>query len=137
MTPTWFAANWPQIKSWVESQYPHEGCGLVTERGRWIACDNTADSPRTSYVIDPMRVLELETTGEALCVIVHSHVDADAYFSDEDIAGATFPGTKSPAFPGVDYLVVSVKHKKADQAKLFRFAEVGEFECVFEFDFLN
>ena len=54
-------------------------------------------------------------------VIYHSHVDAGAYFSEEDERIALSEG--GPAYPGVSYLVVSVTGGKVGEASLFAWDE--------------
>jgi adenylyltransferase/sulfurtransferase len=113
--------------------YPQESCGLVfaDARGtlRYVPIDNIAGESDAStrskvdgYVMDPGQQFraerEAEAAGERLAVIVHSHPDVGAYFSNEDKAKALAePG--QPWFPGVQYLVVSVRDSRVDGAKLF------------------
>lgn len=132
------------IVDWCEQAYPEEGCGLVVQReeGDWrvIETENLADKyheldpetyPRTAekfYMIDPMEFMRVEDRGEELAVIFHSHVDVGDYFSEEDVSAATMPRDDAdeslePSYPGVDYLVVSVREDGADHATLFRFDE--------------
>ena len=53
------------------------------------------------------RILEqTESAGGKLVAFYHSHIDCDAYFSEEDQRAATF--LDGPTHPDVAYLVVSV-----------------------------
>ena len=85
-------------------------------------CDNIQDrlhqrdpkahprTSRTAYRMDDMQVSrilrETEKAGGRAVAFYHSHIDCDAYFSEEDRNAAMFLG--EPAYPGVVYLVVSV-----------------------------
>ena len=128
----------------LEAAYPNEGCGVILNGPngyRVLPLENVYDryhkvdpeqfprSARTAYLIDPKAWLkisrECEQTGDQIVVIIHSHADVGAYFSDEDKAMAAPNG--QPLHPGVDYLVVAVNDAKAEGAKLFRFKN-GEFE---------
>lgn len=108
--------------------YPAECCGVVLgpqsgeSYSRVQPCRNLQDDyhakdpaqfPRTSknaYWMDPQELLKLQKqmrdAGEEIKVIYHSHVDAAAYFSEEDERMALSEG--SPVYPKAVYLVVSV-----------------------------
>lgn len=122
----------------LEAAYPNEGCGVILEGpngARVIPLENVYDkyhavdpeafprTARTAYLIDPKAWLklsrELDETKERVAIIVHSHADVGAYFSDEDKAMAAPNG--EALHPGVDYLVVAVNKGKAEAAKLYRF----------------
>ena len=65
-----------------------------------------------------MRILdETEKAGGRMTAIYHSHIDCDAYFSEEDQAAAILDG--EPAYPGVVYLVVSVVEGEIRNKKAF------------------
>lgn len=129
-----------QINDHAEAVYPEECCGVVFARveapdalTRVRRCRNAQDDfhaldpdtfPRTAltaYFIDPKDLLAIEKEtrdrGEFVRVIYHSHPDAEAYFSEEDQRRAISHG--EPLFPDVQYLVVSVKLKKAQQIRMF------------------
>lgn len=123
--------------------YPEEGCGVLS--GPKEA--NVADTfhpipnilnrlhaedperyPRTAaegYVLDPEVHVRLErdlqAQGREIKVIVHSHVDVGAYFSQEDKDRATWAG--EPLLPGMVYLVCGVKARAPDGAILAYFDE--------------
>lgn len=136
--PAWIAVL-DEAAAWVEQAYPDEGCGLIVESDdlfRFLRCENLAGrrqectpvqsvTARTSYIIDPLLFIEAEDRGESVVVIVHSHAGSGAYFSDSDLEAALMPPTDHdpplPKFPGVDYLVFSVRDGVANHASLFRF----------------
>ena len=132
---------------WLQAAYPEEGCGLILERASGqlevLCCENLANTyhaldpqayPRTAstfYMINPMEIARAERRGDRVLVIFHSHVDVGDYFSQEDIAGATLPRESAsaplePSYPGVDYLVVSVRQGRADRAQVFRWDEASQ-----------
>lgn len=72
---------------------------------RFVALRNAAASP-SSYELDPMDQLELyrdlESRGEEVVVVYHSHPHTEAYPSAMDVALATDPVAR--------YVVVSTVH---------------------------
>ena len=129
-----------QINDHAEAVYPEECCGVVfahlaapdtltrvrrcrNAQGDFHALDPQAfpRTARTAYFIDPPDLLAIEKEtrdrGEFVRVVYHSHPDAEAYFSEEDQRRARSHG--EPVFPGVQYLVISVKLKKAEQIRMF------------------
>ena len=130
------AAVVQDISRHAASTYPAECCGLLLAdsagglRFQPIAnIAGTADGKATSsrslrdgYVMDPKALLAaLEATeqaGGSLWAIVHSHPDVGAYFSKEDKNMALGGGTE-PLWPGVRYLVVSVREGRVDGARLY------------------
>ncbi len=133
-----------KIRSQAEKDYPHETCGILTGPANHKAqvtgiyrCRNVQDEyhaldpasfPRTSqtaYFIDPKDLLRIQReTREQQCeirVIYHSHVNTGAYFSEEDQRIALSEG--NPNYPGVSYIVVSVKEGKAGEVSLFEWEE--------------
>ncbi|MGZ6123730.1 MAG: Mov34/MPN/PAD-1 family protein [Myxococcales bacterium] len=125
-----------QIVSHAQQAYPAECCGLLLEDAsgalRFQAIRNVAGtaagaatsgrSARDGYVMEPKALLQaLEATEQAggrLWAIVHSHPDAGAYFSNED-KNMALGGGDSPLWPGVRYLVVSVRAARADDARIY------------------
>lgn len=122
-------------------EYPDECCGLILRQAdnpaspmRVRECANAQDAyhrldpvafPRTArnaYFIDPGELLAIErersATGEAIVAIYHSHCDAEAYFSAEDVARATFKG--EALYPEAAYPVLSVPGRGPIGAKIFR-----------------
>lgn len=119
----------------AERAYPAEACGLLfaTPAGlRWVAVPNVAGSrqaqgnssrtARDGYVMDPEVLLPAldgaEREGARLCAIVHSHPDVGAYFSRED-RDMALGGGDEPLWPGVDYLVISCRQGRVDDARLY------------------
>jgi proteasome lid subunit RPN8/RPN11 len=125
-----------QIARHASSTYPAECCGLLLADAsgalRFQPIANVAGTPqgaatsartqRDGYVMDPKALLAaLEATERAggdLWGIVHSHPDAGAYFSSED-RNMALGGGEEPLWPGVRYLVVSVRAGRADAARLY------------------
>ena len=125
-------------------EYPSECCGMILgpkESNAWTQfypCQNMQDelhkdSPkhfprtsRTAYIIGSQDHIEvdkiLRATEGCIAVIYHSHIDKDAYFSEEDSKQALYKG--EPFYPDTAYLVLSVKKvdgkiKVADQKMFF------------------
>ena len=126
----------------AEADYPDETCGFAFEEGSGLAVvpmENIQDrlhredpsthtrSARTAYCFDPramLRVLgEKEKAGRPLRAIYHSHPDHDSYFSETDSAAAAPLG--EPSYPGVVYLVFSVRSGKVVDLKAFDWSEAG------------
>jgi proteasome lid subunit RPN8/RPN11 len=121
------AADLEAIYQQAKAEYPGECCGILTvAAGGGVStvhrCRNAQDEmhardpeqyPRDSriaYFIDPGEAVRIirgaEKDGGAVSGFYHSHVDCDAYFSEEDKERAM--AWDEPAFPGAVYLVVSV-----------------------------
>jgi proteasome lid subunit RPN8/RPN11 len=116
--------------------YPEEACGLLLAgKGglRFVPIQNIAGSSlgsevstrsgKDGYVMEPKAMMaainQAEDEGGGLCGIVHSHPDVGAYFSREDSDMALGGGTE-PLWPGVDYLVISCRAGRCDDARLYR-----------------
>jgi len=128
-----------ELYAHAEKTYPNECCGILLgdKHGRQCTkmrpCTNVYDEyhareperyPRTSktaYLIDPRELLalqkEMRASGDEMKVIYHSHVDVDAYFSEEDKRIST--SGDQPVFPDVAYLVISCRKGHADGGALF------------------
>jgi len=127
-----------QLQAW--QAYPHECCGVFLKKAiadpfplEWHPCHNIQSrlhafhpasyprSARHAYVLDPLewrsiqRRVELEEA--RLAVLYHSHIDAPAYFSEEDTRAALWGG--EPLFPETLYLVLSVQRGRVDHWKGF------------------
>ncbi len=81
--------------------------------------------PRTNlnaYLIDPSEQLaiisEAEKNGGGLAGFYHSHVDCDAYFSQEDKDQACAFFGDEPTYPDAVYLVVSVYGPRSENSEL-------------------
>jgi proteasome lid subunit RPN8/RPN11 len=131
---------WDQIIDHAIDKYPSEGCGILAglpEEGQgtvYYPCRNIYDEmhvkdpeayPRTSktaYLIDGKEQQEIfdRVAADGLTVksIVHSHIDHDAYFSEEDRYVAAPWG--EPFYPEISYLVISIWDGKFKEANEFR-----------------
>ncbi len=125
-----------QIVRHAQATYPAECCGLLLEdrsgarrfepiRNVAGTADGTATSQRSQrdgYVMDPKALLDAlegaEKAGGHLWAIVHSHPDVGAYFSNED-RNMALGGGDGPLWPGVHYLVVSVREGRVDGARIY------------------
>jgi len=125
-----------EIARHARETYPAECCGLLLADAsgalRFHAIKNvagTAEGSATSgrtrqdgYVMDPKAVLQAleaaDRSGGRLWGIVHSHPDVGAYFSSEDRSMA-LGGGEEPLWPGVRYLVVSVRGGQVEGARLY------------------
>jgi len=65
-----------QIQTHALEEAPNECCGLVTASG-YVWCENVADDPKNSFVLDPRRYAAVASREEILAV-VHSHVHPNA-----------------------------------------------------------
>ena len=120
-------------------QYPFECCGIIIGKEdndqedilypcRNIQNEKHEEDPenfprdaRTAFFIDPKDLLKIQNEARAKDMLVkvfyHSHPDHDAYFSDEDKRMALI--WDEPAYPGAQYLVVSVVDRKIKTQALF------------------
>jgi proteasome lid subunit RPN8/RPN11 len=88
-----------QIVAHARAEAPKEACGLVAGRDgtatRVIRCANVHPTPVTRYSIDPREQLrafrDMETNGEELLAIYHSHPITQPYPSPTDRAEAHYP----------------------------------------------
>lgn len=130
-----------QISTQAEQEYPGECCGLIfgpvqhqAHYSRFWPCRNVQDeyhardpqsfprTSRTAYFINPTELLTLQKDArsrqEEIRIIYHSHIDAPAHFSEEDARVAVLES--EPAYPGVDYLILSVWAGKTAEMRLYR-----------------
>ncbi|HKB47193.1 MAG TPA: M67 family metallopeptidase [Ktedonobacterales bacterium] len=125
-----------QIASHARATYPAECCGLILADTRGAltfrpianiagtaeARGTSTRSGRDGYVMDPKALLhafeDIDRTGGRLWGIVHSHPEVGAYFSNEDVRMA-LDDQGGPLYPGVHYLVVSVRSGRVDGARLY------------------
>lgn len=135
-----------EIAAECRLRHPAEACGLLFAdaadalsfvpipniAGTKAAAGTSARTGRDGYVMDPKRMMQAmdaaESKGGRLVAIVHSHPDVGAYFSKED-RDMALGGGEEPLWPGVDYLVVSVRAAAAgpavDDARSYRWNPVG------------
>jgi proteasome lid subunit RPN8/RPN11 len=130
---------WNRIVEHAIDQYPSEACGILAgpEGGHkgevFYKCRNIYDemrkldpatylrTSREAYLIDGREQKEIfdrvSSDGLEVKSIVHSHIDHDAYFSEEDIYLAAPWG--EPLFPEVSYIVISIWSGKFKEANEF------------------
>lgn len=131
----------------AEDDYPRECCGAIwlTEGpvgNAWevMRCANAQDElhardpqrfprdARIAYAISPQELLAInrraDTPGERLAVLYHSHPDADAYFSAEDLYFAAPFG--EPSYPDTLYMIVSVQAGQARRHGCFAWDAASE-----------
>ncbi len=133
--------NWARICEHAGRDYPSECCGILLRAADGACevrpCRNIQDrlhekmpdqhprDSRTAYRMDDLEVFRIldgaERSGGALAGFYHSHIDCDAYFSEEDRTAALFGA--SPAYPGAIYLVVSVHGREVRGRKAFAWEE--------------
>lgn len=131
---------WEKVAGHAVADYPAECCGILTETAEGSMqvhpCRNIQDKlherdpeahPRTSktaYRMDDLQVHKIlsgtESEGGRLRAFYHSHIDCEAYFSEEDHKAAMF--MDGPAYPDAEYLVVSVCDRALAGQKAFSWA---------------
>lgn len=130
-----------QIQEQAFNSYPGECCGLVFARGdaavtRVVPMENLQDKlhaldpethPRTSrngFHMDALRVWRevdaAEQRGERLLAFYHSHIDCDAYFSQEDRTMAAPPPSGEPMHPDVWHVIVACWPDGLREARAYR-----------------
>jgi proteasome lid subunit RPN8/RPN11 len=69
-------------------EYPKEACGIITKEFKYIKTKNISSTPKTSFVIDPLAILEYE---DSIWGFYHSHPgSADPIPSKADIDSTVF-----------------------------------------------
>ncbi len=139
-----------QMVRHAENDYPHECCGLLMgpEKSpdaltKIFPCQNVQDEyhdsdpsrhprdSRTAYFMDPEQLLNIKKTsardGLVLRVIYHSHIDTEAYFSDEDNRAAVWDD--QPVHSDVCYLVFSVKKGHVVEYALYAWDQKKRVYC--------
>lgn len=129
------AADRETIERHLEAGYPDEACGVMigrealtpgpsarTEVVRLVLADNAReDSRHNRYVIPPEAVLAAEKAAraEGLGVIgyFHSHPDHPARPSEFD---------REHAWPGLSYLIVSIRGGKSEDVRSWRLSDDRE-----------
>jgi len=126
-----------EVFSHAREVYPEECCGLLLgppDRAptRIVRCANVqaarkarGDSeldPQHAFWIDERELFtalrDADARGDVLSVVYHSHIDADAYLSHADVAGA-LDAAGAPLYPGAVQLVVSVREGQVHDAACF------------------
>lgn len=72
----------------AQKDYPLECCGIITSGFEYIPCQNVSTSPKNSFILNPIDLLEYE---EYTWGIFHSHPGSDNPLpSEEDIKHTVF-----------------------------------------------
>ncbi|MGH7844571.1 MAG: Mov34/MPN/PAD-1 family protein [Candidatus Binatia bacterium] len=114
-----------EIELHAIASFPEECCGVVISRSggdvvercrniqNLIHAEDPAGNPRDAtiaYAMDPQELMTIlnaaETSGGKLKAFYHSHPNHEAYFSEEDKAGATPFG--EPTYPEAAQIVISI-----------------------------
>ena len=146
--PSWSPDTFAAMVEDARRSYPRECCGFLRpaapgEPLHYQRCENRQDRlhqldptthPRTAreaYNIGGRDLLQLAKSFSSATpaeVIVHSHPDVGAYFSEEDARAA-----RSSGWP-VDYLVLDARASGVHEARLFRlrgesFVEIARYDA--------
>lgn len=74
------------------AEYPREACGIITKDFTYVPCKNISSSPKTTFVIDPLAILEHE---DNIWGFYHSHPgSADPVPSKKDLESTLFSNFK-------------------------------------------
>lgn len=130
------------IYAQARAEHPAECCGILSagansDLSRVHVCENIQDRlhekdpaqyprrARTAYFIDPgeqqRAISGVERAGGRITGFYHSHIDCDAYFSEEDRERTMV--WDEPAYPDAVYLVVSVHAEGVRGHKAFLWDE--------------
>ena len=72
----------------AQSQYPNEGCGIVTKDFCFIPCKNLSPYPKNSFILDPISLLKYDNN---IWGIFHSHPgEENPLPSEEDLQHTVF-----------------------------------------------
>ncbi|MGH7833462.1 MAG: Mov34/MPN/PAD-1 family protein [Candidatus Binatia bacterium] len=129
-----------QISSHAAEAFPEECCGVIVRHGRRDEVrrlnniqnlkhaqdpENNPRDAKIAYAMDPkelMAILEAtERSGGELKAFYHSHPNHDAYFSEEDKAGATPLG--EPTYADSAQIVISIYNRKVKQIRAYAWDE--------------
>lgn len=100
-----------------------EICGLLAgHNNRCTAAypvPNVSPDPEIAFYMDPQGQIDamgmMQTSGEEMLGIYHTHPRTEAWPSDRDIAGA--------AYPGVAYVIISLRDPAQVAIAAFNFAD--------------
>jgi proteasome lid subunit RPN8/RPN11 len=74
------------------AEYPREACGIITKDFTYVPCKNISSSPKTTFVVDPLAILEHE---DNIWGFYHSHPgSADPVPSKKDLESTLFSDFK-------------------------------------------
>jgi proteasome lid subunit RPN8/RPN11 len=132
-----------QISNHAAEAFPEECCGVIVRRGKRDEVrrlkniqnlkhaqdpENNPRDAKIAYAMDPKELMAIvETTeraGGELKAFYHSHPDHDAYFSEEDKAGATPLG--EPTYPDSAQIVISIYNRTVKQMRAYAWDEQGK-----------
>jgi [CysO sulfur-carrier protein]-S-L-cysteine hydrolase len=131
-------ASMDAIVAQAEREFPFECCGFIigddsVEEVRPVAniqdrmhAEDPAAFPRdarTAFLMEPKEHLavmnEVDRRKLAIRAVYHSHPDHDAYFSPTDRAQACSFDPSEPDYPGIVYIVMSIRAAKFARAAAF------------------
>ncbi len=131
-------ASMDAIVAQAEREFPFECCGFIigddsVEEVRPVAniqnrmrAEDAAAFPRdarTAFLMEPKEHLavmnEIDRRKLAIRAVYHSHPDHDAYFSPTDRAQACSFDPSEPDYPGIVYIVMSIRAGKFARAAAF------------------
>ena len=87
----------------AQAEYPREACGIITTEYKYIPCNNISPSPKESFILDPIKLLEYENNTWG---IFHSHPgEENPLPSEEDLEHTVFDEYKFiVGFAGKQYI---------------------------------
>jgi proteasome lid subunit RPN8/RPN11 len=129
-----------QISDHAAEAFPEECCGVIVHRGTRDEVrrlkniqnlkhaqdpENNPRDARIAYAMDPKELSAIieatERDGGKLKAFYHSHPNHDAYFSEEDKAGATPLG--EPTYPDSAQIVISIYNRAVKQIRAYGWDE--------------
>jgi proteasome lid subunit RPN8/RPN11 len=128
-----------EIVTHAVAELPNEACGVVAgEDGRPVRVFpmRNAEASPVVYRFDEREQLdvftEVEEKGWSLLAFFHSHTHTEAYPSPTDLAqahwGDPVTGEQVPAYPGIRYLILSLKDRQHPRIRAYRFQDVRPVE---------
>lgn len=124
-------ALYQEMVEHARGEYPNECCGLLSGKGSEVTRVHTMRNVEASpvvYLMDPKEQLEvydaIDSAGEEMLAIYHSHTHSQAYPSATDVRLAYYPDTI--------YLIVSLADQAKPVARAFRIVDgnVAELEVA-------
>ena len=106
------------IKRHAEEAYPRECCGVITET-KTIRCTNASNQPYKNWFIDWRELSRIVERGHLIRGYYHSHVDAPAIPSKNDLLNIHAPS-------GTKYVIVSVIRGEAKDLRYYTLTGSGE-----------
>jgi proteasome lid subunit RPN8/RPN11 len=128
-----------EILTHAVAELPNEACGVVAgEDGRPVRVFpmRNAEASPVVYRFDEREQLdvftEVEEKGWSLLAFFHSHTHTEAYPSPTDLArahwGDPVTGEQVPAYPGIRYLILSLKDRQHPRIRAYRFQDARPVE---------